>query len=415
MVVTISAALAIVLVAPVRATGQVGPADVAPTYREAYRPQYHFTPAVNWMNDPNGLVYYDGEYHLFYQYNPFGDRWGHMSWGHAVSPDLVHWEHLPLAIAEANGVMAFSGSAVVDWKNTSGFGHGGNPPLVAIYIGHREGNQSQYLAYSNDRGRTWTQFAGNPVLDIGSAEFRDPKVFWYEPERKWVMAVVKATEHKVSFYSSRDLKQWTHLSDFGPAAAVGGVWEVPDLFQLPVDGDPDDTRWVLQVDLNPGGPVGGSGGQYFIGSFDGTRFTAAPRPSPESPRWVDYGADFYAPITFSDLPAEQRRRVWLGWMNNWQYGQDVPTSPWRSAQSIARTLSLRTVDGEIRLAQEPVEELRRLRGEHHRLASQPIPAGGTPLGERGISGSALEIVAEFEPGTAEESGSGCAPATARRR
>ena len=300
--------------------------------------------------------------------------------------------------------MAFSGSAVVDWNNTSGFGEGGDPPLVAVYTGAREGNQSQFIAYSNDRGRTWTRYAGNPVLDIGSGEFRDPKVFWYEPEGKWVMAVVVATEHKVSFYSSPDLKQWMHLSDFGPMAATGGVWEVPDLFELPVDGDSTNTRWVLQVDLNPGGPAGGSGGQIFVGDFDGTRFTAAPRPSPETPRWVDHGADFYAPITFSDVPPEQQRRVWLGWMNNWLYGQDIPTSPWRSAQSIPRTLSLRTIDGEIRLVQQPVDELKRLRGERRQLDGQPIPEGTMPLGDRGISGKAIEIIAEFEPGTASEFG-----------
>ncbi|NHN76382.1 glycoside hydrolase family 32 protein [Azotobacter chroococcum] len=244
------------------------------TYQEPYRPQFHFSPAENWMNDPNGLVYHDGEYHLFYQYNPFGDTWGHMSWGHAVSPDLMHWEHLPVAIPEQGDEMVFSGSVVVDKHNTSGFGSRRNPPMVAIYTSARPGSQAQSLAYSTDRGRTWTRYAGNPVLDIGSAEFRDPKVFWYAPGRKWVMAVVAALEHKVKLYSSPDLKNWTHMSDFGPANATGGAWECPDLFPLPVDGDSGRIKWVLLVSLNPGSIAGGSGMQYFVGDFDGTTFRA---------------------------------------------------------------------------------------------------------------------------------------------
>jgi len=262
-----------------------------PTYSEPYRPQFHFTPAKNWMNDPNGLVYYQGEYHLFYQYNPFGDTWGHMSWGHAVSRDLVHWQHLPLAIPELGDEMAFSGSAVVDHANTSGLGTAANPPMVAVYTAARPGNQSQALAYSTDRGRTWQRHSGNPVLDIGSGEFRDPKVFWYEPERKWVMAVVMAVERKVRLYSSPDLKSWTLMSDFGPANAVGGVWECPDLFPLPLDGDPAKTKWVLVVNLNPGAIAGGSGGQYFVGDFDGTRFTADDA-GPYTPPAGDVYADF---------------------------------------------------------------------------------------------------------------------------
>ena len=245
-----------------------------PAYGEPYRPQFHFTPAQNWMNDPNGMVYYQGEYHLFFQYNPFGDTWGHMSWGHAVSTDLVHWRQLPVAIPELGDEMVFSGSAVVDYGNTSGLGTVANPAMVAIYTAAKPGNQSQALAYSTDKGRTWKRYAGNPVLDIGSGEFRDPKVFWYAPENKWVMAVVMAVEHKVRLYSSKNLKDWTLMSDFGPANAVGGVWECPDLFPLAVDGDPAKTKWVMVVNLNPGGIQGGSAGQYFVGDFDGTRFSA---------------------------------------------------------------------------------------------------------------------------------------------
>jgi fructan beta-fructosidase len=386
--------------------------DATPTYRERHRPQCHFTPAVNWMNDPNGMVYYDGEYHLFYQHNPFGDKWGHMSWGHAVSPDLVHWEHLPVAIPEAHGVMAFSGSAVVDWNNTSGFGQGGKPPLVAIYTGHRETSQSQYIAYSNNRGRTWTAYDGNPVLDIGRKDFRDPKVFWHEPRQRWVMGVALPDQHKVSFYSSPDLKQWTHLSDFGPAAAVGGVWECPDLFELPVDGDPNNTRWVLIVSLNPGSIAGGSGMQYFVGRFDGARFTAeGPAPGVtsagmplDSALWADYGKDFYAAVSWSDVPRDDGRRIWLGWMNNWEYAQDIPTAPWRSAQSLPRMLALRTTSRGIRLVQQPVGELQQLRGPRRTLAAQPIAEGSTSLARQGIAGTALEIVAEFEAGTAAELG-----------
>ncbi|MFD9107781.1 GH32 C-terminal domain-containing protein [Streptomyces bottropensis] len=250
-------------------------AGTAP-YSETYRPQFHFTPEKNWMNDPNGLVYYKGEYHLFYQYNPNGDSWGDMSWGHSVSTDLVHWTELPLALSHDDEEMVFSGSAVVDEDNTTGFGTRRNPPMVAVYTSlHKAtGIQSQSLAYSTDRGRTWTKYQGNPVLDIGSKEFRDPKVQWYAPTKSWLMTVSLSTEHKVRFYSSKNLKDWTQLSEFGPAGATGGVWECPDLFPLAVDGDKKNIKWVLVVNINPGGVAGGSAAQYFIGDFDGTKFTA---------------------------------------------------------------------------------------------------------------------------------------------
>ena len=214
-------------------------------------------------------MYYKGEYHLFFQYNPFGSQWGNMSWGHAVSRDLVHWQQLPVAIPMEGDELIFSGSAVVDKDNTSGFGTRRNPAMVAIYTSARPGSQAQSLAYSLDRGRTWTKYAGNPVLDIGSGEFRDPKVFWYAAQHKWVMAVSKALEHKISLYSSPDLKTWTHMSDFGPANATGGAWECPDLFPLAVDGNRHKTKWVMIVNINPGGIAGGSGAQYFVGDFDG--------------------------------------------------------------------------------------------------------------------------------------------------
>jgi fructan beta-fructosidase len=258
----------------------LGPAAVAApipvAYDQTYRPQFHFSPAKNWMNDPNGLLYYKGQYHLFFQYNPFGNQWGNMSWGHAVSTDLVHWKQLPVAIPADDNELVFSGSAVVDKNNTSGFGTMKNPPIVAIYTSAYKNKpiQAQSLAYSTDGGTTFTKYAGNPVLDIGSGEFRDPKVFWYAPAKQWRMVVVKSTEHKVSIYGSPNLKSWKHLSDFGPAGAVGGVWECPDLFPMAVDGNPAKVRWVMVVNLNPGGIAGGSGGQYFVGDFDGTSFTS---------------------------------------------------------------------------------------------------------------------------------------------
>lgn len=250
-------------------------ADTLP-YSETYRPQFHFTPEKNWMNDPNGLVYYKGEYHLFYQYNPNGNSWGDMSWGHAVSKDLVHWEELPLALSHDDEEMVFSGSAVVDWNNTTGFGTKKNPPMVAIYTSAYKngGKQAQSLAYSTDRGRTWTKYQGNPVIDIGSKDFRDPKVQWYAPTKSWLMTVSLSEEHKVQFYSSKNLKDWDLLSEFGPQGATGGEWECPDLFPLAVDGDKKNIKWVLVVNINPGGIAGGSGSQYFIGDFDGKKFTA---------------------------------------------------------------------------------------------------------------------------------------------
>ncbi len=267
-------------------------ASAGTAYQELYRPQFHFTPSQHWMNDPNGLVYHRGEYHLFFQHNPFGSTWGHMSWGHAVSRDLVHWEQLPVAIPELGDEKVFSGSAVVDKENTSGLGTAREPAMVAVYTAARPGSQAQSLAYSTDRGRTWKRYAGNPVLDIGSGEFRDPKVFWYAPERKWVMVVAKALEHKVQLYSTPDLKTWTHMSDFGPANATGGAWECPDLFPLAVDGDPRRTKWVMLVSLNPGAIAGGSGMQYFVGDFDGTTFRADNELGAYTPPAGDVVEDF---------------------------------------------------------------------------------------------------------------------------
>ena len=248
---------------------------------EAWRPRFHYTPQRHWMNDPNGLVFFGGEYHLYYQYNPLAAQWGHISWGHAVSTDLVSWRELPVAIAATERVMAFSGSIVVDHDNSGGFAPPGatSPALVAFFTGFDPISkiQSQHLAYSLDRGRHYTPFAGNPVIDIGSTEFRDPKVFWYPQTQQWVMLVVAALEQAVWFYTSTNLKEWKEVSTFGPAgSAANNIWEVPELFELAVDGNPARTRWVLVVSVNHGALWGGSGVQYFIGSFDGRQFVADP-------------------------------------------------------------------------------------------------------------------------------------------
>jgi fructan beta-fructosidase len=328
---------------------------------EPLRPRIHFTPPRYFMNDPNGLVYYKGEYHLFYQHNPFGEAWGHMSWGHAISSDMLRWQHLPVALSEADGVMIYSGSAVVDARNSSGLCQADGADhscLIAIYTGDGLGKETQNLAFSNDRGRTWTKYRGNPVIDLGRNDFRDPKVFWHPPTGRWIMIAVLANEHKVRLFGSKDLIAWERLSDFGPAGATGGAWECPDLFELSVESR-QERRWVLVVNINPGGVAGGSGTQYFVGAFDGTTFT---NQNPGTTTlWADYGKDFYASQSFSDIPADDGRRIWMGWISNWQYANQEPTVHWRGAQSIPRTLALRQVPEGIRLVQSPVTEITTLR------------------------------------------------------
>jgi fructan beta-fructosidase len=366
-------------------------------YHEPHRPQFHFTPEINWMNDPNGLVYYDGEYHMFYQHNPHANEWGHMSWGHAVSEDLVHWKHLPIALHDEYGEMVFSGSAVVDFENTSGFGVNGQPPMVAIYTGHSAGLQTQDIAFSNDRGRTWTKYENNPVLDIGEADFRDPKVFWHTPSKRWVMVVSLAVRKKLQFYGSANLKDWTLLSEFGPAGVLNKPnWECPDIFELPIENEPGQTRWVLEADMGGGAIAGGSGGEYFTGVFDGTSFIA---DSMES-QWVDFGRDFYAPVSWSNIPASDGRRLWIGWMNNWETALN-PTSPWRSAMSIPRELTLRRISGRLRLCQKPVRELQSLRTDSTALANVHLNDEARSIS---LQGQQLEIMAVFAPGNAAEFG-----------
>jgi fructan beta-fructosidase len=366
-------------------------------YREPFRPAYHFTPELNWMNDPNGLVYFEGEYHLFYQHNPLGNEWGHMSWGHAVSQDLVHWRHLPIALRDEYGIMIFSGSAVADTHNTSGFGNGGKPPLVAIYTGHSPDRQTQDIAFSTDRGRTWTKYAGNPVLDVGEKDFRDPKVFWHEPTKRWIMVVSLAVQKRLQFYGSSDLKAWKLLSEFGPAGAPNKLnWECPDLFELPIDGEPGKTRWVLAAHMGNGAIAGGSGCECFTGVFDGKQFL----PDATTSQWVDYGRDFYAPVSWSGIPASDGRRIWIGWMNNWETCLN-PTSPWRSAMSIPRELDLRRIDGKLRLCQKPVRELQQLRGRKLEMNNKSLTNESLPVD---IQGQQLEILVDVDPMTASEFG-----------
>jgi fructan beta-fructosidase len=350
-------------------------ADIKAAFDQSFRPQYHFSPREHWTNDPNGLVYFEGEYHLFFQYNPFGDEWGHMSWGHAVSTNLLHWTQLPVALKEENGIMIFTGSVVVDARNSSGFCLNRKPCLVAVYTGYtpEKGSQpslqTQNLAFSNDRGRTWTKYSGNPVLDLHMTDFRDPKVFWFEPTHRWIMAVSLPNDHKVRFYSSTNLKNWTKLSDFGPAGAMAGQWECPELFQLPVEGGSNGSRWVLKVGLNPGALQGGSGEQYFIGNFDGRQFT---NDNPSSTTlWTDYGKDCYCALTFNGLPANQAP-VMIGWMDNWQYAAKLPTSPWRGQMTIPRKLSLRKTDLGLRLFQEPADSLAQLRTGKIEIANESL-------------------------------------------
>ena len=315
-----------------------------------WRPVYHFAPQWGWMNDPNGMVYKDGEYHLFYQYNPYGSRWGNMNWGHAISRDLVSWEHMPVAISPDGLGTIFSGSAVVDKDNTAGFGANA---IVAFYT-QASARQMQSIAYSTDNGRTFKKYAGNPVLTGDVADFRDPKVSWHEGTHKWILTL--AVGQEIRFYSSPNLKNWTYESNFGEGQGNhGGVWECPDLFELPVAGT-SQKKWVLIVNINPGGPFGGSATQYFVGSFDGHKFV---NESPKATKWMDFGKDHYATVTWSNAP--QNRVIALAWMSNWQYANEVPTMQYRSSNSVPRDLRLFVKDGETYLQSAPSPELLALR------------------------------------------------------
>lgn len=292
------------------------------------------------MNDPNGLLWHDEEYHLFYQHNPHGNLWGNMSWGHAVSKDLIKWEELPVAIEGRTEAGIFSGSAVFDADDTAGFGSA----IIAIYTSATKENQAQHIAYSIDKGRTFTRYESNPVLDENMLDFRDPKVFKYGKE--WRMVVAKSKEHKAAIYSSMNLKEWRHESDFYYADTVESVWECPDLFSLEVDGK---LAWVMLVSVNPGAHKGGSGTKYFVGEFDGTTFTAS-----QEPLWLDWGRDNYAGVTYNDEP--RGKRIFIGWMNHWlKDNRDMAVdTPWNGAMTVPRELTLMKKDGLIQLVQTPI-------------------------------------------------------------
>lgn len=322
----------------------------AADYDQQWRPQVHFSPQRNWTNDPNGLVFFRNQYNLFFQYNPEGDEWGHMSWGHAAAPDALHWRQLPVAIPEQNGIMIFTGSVVVDRQNTSGFCAAGSACLVAIYTGASPGRQTQNLAYSLDNGLTWTKYAENPVLDLHLADFRDPSVAWDDAEHHWRMAVSLPKEHRIAFYMSPDLKHWKHLSDFGGAGDRKGDWECPDLVRVP-GADGKESIWALKVGINPGALQGGSGEEYFLGKYEHGSFALSTERGAVG--WTNYGKDDYCAISFNGLP-EGAQPILLGWMNNWQYAAKLPTSPWRGQMSLPRRLSFLRDAAGLALRQEPL-------------------------------------------------------------
>ena len=327
------------------------------TNREQFRPVYHHTPLYGWMNDPNGMVYQDGVWHLFYQYNPFGSQWENMNWGHSTSRDLIHWEAQPIALEPDALGSIFSGSCVIDKDNTAGFGAGA---MIAMYTSAGQ-NQSQSIAYSTDGGKTFTTYAGNPVITQDAPDFRDPKVFWFEQTKRWI--VVLAVGQEVQFYSSPNLKDWTYESSFGREYGNhDGVWECPDLLPMTLNAKLSNStskKWVLLLNINPGGPFGGSATQYFVGQFDGHKFTCEDAPS--ETKWMDYGKDHYATVTFSNAP--DNRTVAIAWMSNWQYANQVPTQQFRSANSIPRDLHLMQLDGETYLVSTPSKEMLDMRGK----------------------------------------------------
>lgn len=351
-------------------------------YTEKFRPQYHLSPESGNLSDPNGMVYFEGEYHQFYQNSG--------QWGHAVSRDLIHWEHLPVALARDSLGEIWSGSAVVDAKDTSGF-FGGKAGLVAIFTHFKGGLQSQSIAFSKDRGRTWTKYEGNPVIpNPGLKDFRDPKVIWYEPTKSWVMVV--SVDNRVQFYTSSDLKAWKLASEFGSdQGSHAAVWECPDLFELPVEGT-KTKKWVLAVSIGSNNTTKGSTAQYFVGTFDGHTFK---NDNPASDvLWTDYGKDFYAAVSYSDIPAKDGRRIWLGWMSNWRYPFAMPTGAWKGNMSIPRELRLRNVpDQGIRLIQEPIKELQMLRGKEVAMKKQKLAGGVNPFDS--LKGTSYELLSEL--------------------
>ncbi len=365
-------------------------------YQEEHRPQIHFSPEANWMNDPNGMVYYEGEYHLFYQYYPDSTVWGPMHWGHAVSPNMIHWEHLPIALYPDSLGYIFSGSAVIDWENSSGLGDGNEPPMIAIFTHHdpegeRAGTetfQSQSIAYSHDRGRTWTKYSGNPVIkNPGIKDFRDPKVIWDEQRSQWLM--VFAAYDRALFYTSPDLIEWTPSGEFG-IPGDHRLWECPDIFPIEVEGT-DETKWVLIASMQKNAPNGGTGTSYFVGDFDGRQFVG----DPSEQRWLDYGTDDYAFVTWSDIPKTDGRRLGIGWMSNWQYALIVPTEQWRSAMTLPRELRLYQDDDGYTLRSLVVDELDEIRRQSEVIA-QDVTYDSPTVIVSDIDDDAYELDIVFE-------------------
>lgn len=363
-----------------------------------YRPEYHHTPLYGWMNDANGLVYKDGEYHLYFQYNPYGSKWGNMHWGHSVSKDLVHWQHLDPAIARDTLGHIFSGSTVIDKNNSAGYG---KDAMIAFYTSASdEHGQIQCMAYSNDNGRTYTKYENNPILTPfdGLKDFRDPKVFWYEPAQKWYMIV--SADKNMRFYSSTDLKQWEYLSQFGEGYGVQpNQFECPDFIQLPVDGNKDNMKWVMIVNINPGCPFGGSATEYFIGDFDGKEFKCD--TGKNVTKWLDFGKDHYATVCFSNTGD---RIIAVPWMSNWQYANVTPIRQYRGANALPRELSLYTKNGEIYMAANVVKETEALRKSTRNIESLSVE-GETVIDSitDGLN-SGVELEMDIVPGKAQTVG-----------
>lgn len=355
-----------------------------------YRPSYHFTPLYGWMNDPNGMVYKDGEYHLYFQYNPYGSKWGNMHWGHAVSKDLVHWEHLDPAIARDPVGHIFSGSSVIDKKNTAGFG---KDAIIAIYTNSSENlGQVQCIAYSNDNGRTFTKYEGNPVLTPfdGLKDFRDPKVFWYEKGKCWYMIV--SADKETRFYKSKNLKKWTYVSAFGKGLGQQPCqYECPDFFQLPVNGDKKKMKWVMTMNINPGCWFGGSATEYFVGDFDGKNFTC---PDAHDVKWLDWGKDHYATVTFSNTGD---RVLGITWMSNWQYANLTPFKQNRGANGLPRELKLYEKNGKYYISEDVAPEVYALRKDTKNLADASVADAKDLKGVAANMEGAFEIEADVTP------------------
>jgi len=367
------------------------------TNTDYYRPAYHHTPAYGWMNDANGLTYKDGEYHLYFQYNPYGSKWGNMHWGHSVSRDLIHWEHLDPAIARDTLGHIFSGSTVVDTRNSAGYGKNA---IIAFYTSASDKNgQIQCMAYSKDNGRTFTKYKGNPVLTPfdGLKDFRDPKVFWYEPAKSWYMIV--SADKNMRFYKSKNLKKWDYVSEWGNGyGAQPNQFECPDFFPLYVDGDKTKMKYVMIVNINPGFVYGGSATQYFIGDFDGKTFKCDSEP--QTVKWLDWGKDHYATVTFSNTG---ERIVAVPWMSNWQYANLTPIRQYRGANSLPRELKLFSNNGEVYMSANVVDEARALRKDTKAVGNVDVD-NANPYILRNIvknNDGAFEVEADICPGTSD--------------